>query len=167
MPEDLDNPEDETPSEGPKQLREALKREQDRASAAQAELDQFKREAAFREAGVDLTNPLHRAAVKGYDGAADGIKDWVTEIGLTAHSTPLQPSVPDSERERLERIFSASSGDQEGQVPNPTADKDNELRAATEQARREGWTNTRYHDEMRRIVQKYGGAVATLPYETL
>jgi len=163
MPEDdLDNLEDQQ-NEGPKALREALQREKDRASAAQAELDALKRDAAFRDAGVDLTNPLHAAAVKGYDGDIGGISDWVGNLGLNA-PPPSPQGVSTEEQQGLERIFQASAGDQAAQQPQPEIDKNNELREITERARREGWTNTRYDDEMRQTVAKYGGQVASLPY---
>lgn len=165
MPEDLDNLEDDQPDQGPKGLRDALKREQDRAGAAEARLAQFERESAFRDAGVDLTNPLHAAAVKGYDGAVDGIGEWVTNLGLTQTQAPTPPAVPEQEREGLERIFSASAGDGGAPAPEATADKDNEMRQATDQSIREGWSDTRYQDEMRRISTKYGMPVQQLPVE--
>lgn len=165
MPEDLDNL-DEDQSTGPKQLRDALDREKQRAAAAEAELTQLRRDAAFRDAGVDLTNPLHAAAARGYDGNLEGITDWAHNLGLT-HSESA-PQVPDQERLTLERIASASGGDG-GSAPAPQAetDKNRELQGIYDQARREGWTTNRFQDEMRNVVAKYGGPIQSMPYTVI
>ena len=164
MPEDdLDNPEDQQ-NEGPKALREALKREQQERAAAQAELEQLKREAAFRDAGMDLSNPQHAAMAKGYDGDPAGISEWVGNLGLTSTTNP-PPQVEIAERQQLERLANASAGDTPAPAPQAMADKDAEMRAVTEQARRERWDPPRYQDEMVRISQKYGMPVASMQIE--
>ena len=162
--EDLDNLEDDQ-QQGPKQLREALKREQQAAAQAQAELAQLKREAAFREAGVDLANPLHAAAVKGYDGSPEGIPEWVSGLGL--NSPPPPPGIPPEEQAALERITAASRGDQPGIAPEGEQDKNRDLNDVYAQARREGWTTERFNEEMRQVVSKHGGSVMQMPYTVL
>ncbi len=165
MPEDLDNLEDDQPDDGgPKGLRDALKREKAEKAELQARLAQVERDQAFRDAGVDLTNPLHKAAAAGYDGDTAGIGAWVSDLGLTQPSTP-PPAVGAEERAALERIGNASAGDGGAPPPEQEADKNDELRAVTDQSIREGWTNSRYQDEMRRVVQKYGGDVRSMDIE--
>lgn len=165
MSEDLDLELDDQ-QDGPKGLRDAHRREKERADAAEARLQDLERREAFRDAGVDLSNPLHAAAIKGYDGAPDGINEWVTNLGLTsANTVPPNPEVPADEQDALDRMFSASAGDGGAQTADLDSDKNRELAAINDQARREGWDKNRWQEAFTAAMTKHNSPVSNMQIE--
>ena len=138
---DIDN-------DDPKGLRDYAEREAQRANAATQELANLRKKDGFRDAGLDPTNPLHAAVISGYTGEMDGIKDFVTGLGLNTASnqTPPEPVIPADEQAALDRVAGLNSGDG-GQPVNPDNDGDARLKAIRDQAVREKWGPQRFNDE--------------------
>lgn len=127
----------------PKGLREAVERSNREAAEARQALADLQRKDAFRDAGLDPANPLHVAVINGYDGEIDGVKDFVSGLGL--NSTPEPPAIPATEQAALERVGSMTGGDS---APlDPDADGNARLKAIADQAVREKWGTNRFNDE--------------------
>lgn len=142
----------------PRGLRDFAERANREASEAKSELADLRRREAFRDAGLDPTNPVHAAVVKGYDGDLDGVKEFVTGLGLT-NSAP--PPVPTDEQDALNRIANIPTGDG-GQDPNPEADGNARLQSITNQATRERWSQQRFNDEFTAEMLRQRRPVATM-----
>lgn len=128
----------------PRGLREFAERQSREAAEAREKLANLERKDAFRDAGLDPTNPLHSAVISGYSGELAGVKDFVTGLGLTSANTP--DPIPDTEREALERVANLPSGDG-GAPANAESDGNARLKAIVDQANREKWAPSRFNDE--------------------
>lgn len=155
--DDLENPDD------PKGLREAVERSNREAAEAKAELDSLKRKDAFRDAGLNPTDPLHAAVIGGYQGDLDGVKDFVTGLGLDRKPEPQ--TVPDEERQAMERISGYTAGDGGGQAGDPDAEGNARLKAVVDRGRAEGWGQYKFNEEFRAEMVRQGRPVAQLDYE--
>lgn len=105
-----------------RQMRDALKREQARASQAEANAAsnaELARENAFLKAGVDLESPVGKMFTRAYDGEldADAIKAEAAQVGALLDrsdqptTTPGATSVtPDDIRQTQERQALANDG---------------------------------------------------------
>lgn len=115
-----DTPDDDTTdeleaapvAEGPKELREALKREQTARKEAEAKL----RQVAFREAGFDPNAGVGKLLASQYDGEpeVDAIRAFATEYGLDTGSTPAPAVAVDDAQARVDAVVAASTS----QVPD-------------------------------------------------
>lgn len=148
----------DVPDDDPRGLRDFAERANREANEAKTALADLQRREAFRDAGLDPTNPVHAAVLKGYDGDLDGVKDFVSGLGLT-NSAP--PPVPTDEQDALNRIASIPSGDG-GTNPNPDADGNARLQAITDQAVREKWPRFRFDAEFTAEMQRQRRPVAEL-----
>lgn len=142
----------------PRGLRDFAERANREASEAKSELADLRRREAFRDAGLDPTNPVHAAVVKGYDGDLDGVKEFVTGLGLT-NSAP--PPVPTDEQDALNRIANIPTGDG-GSDPNPDADGNARLKAISDQAVREKWPRYRFDQEFTAEMERQRRPVQTM-----
>ncbi len=112
MPDDLED------SQEPSRLRELLENEAALRQHAETELADLRRQAAFRDAGLDPQNKLHQVAMKGYDGdlTSEAVNSWVDDLGLKTPAVaplpetppPLPPPVPLGQQEALTRIAEAA-----------------------------------------------------------
>lgn len=114
---------DQNDDQEPGRLRQIVEEANARAAAAESERDALKAKDVFRDAGVDPSNPLHAAVMKGYDGAMEpeAVKAFVSTVGLTQPPPQPQveaPGVPQSEQDGLVRIAEAAR-DQGGPPPSP------------------------------------------------
>lgn len=131
----------------PKGLRDFAERQQREAAESRQRLADLERKDAFRDAGLDPTNPLHSAVISGYSGELAGVKDFVTGLGLTStNQTPPDPAIPADEQQALDRIAGLPSGDG-GANPNPDVDGNARLKAIRDQAVREKWGPQRFNEE--------------------
>lgn len=136
----------DVPDDDPRGLRDYAEREAKRANEAHQELADLKKKDAFRDAGLDPTNPLHSAVIAGYDGEIGQVGDFVTGLGLTnSNNTPPAPAIPDTEREALERAANLTSGDPA--PPSVTSDGNARLRDITMRAVGEKWPAERFNRE--------------------
>jgi hypothetical protein len=126
----------------PRGLRDYAEREAQRANAATTELADLRRKDAFRDAGLDPTNPLHSAVISGYSGELDGVKDFVSGLGLNSQEPD---PIPTDEQEALNRVGGLPTGDPA--PPNAEADGNARLKAITDQAVREKWPTFRFNEE--------------------
>ncbi len=139
---------DDLDSNDPKGLRDYAERTAREAAEARQELADLRKKDGFRDAGLDPTNPLHAAVIDGYKGDKDGIKDFVTGLGLNTASNTTEPNppIPTDEQEALQRVAGMPSGD--GGVPaNPDVDGNARLKDITDRAVREKWAPGRFNDE--------------------
>lgn len=99
-------------NDSPSGLRAALEAAQREAAEARAQAEQLQRKDAFRDAGLDLSNPLHQTVAKAYDGelAPDAVKSYVDGLGLTATPPPAQAPESDDGAAH-QRLAQASAGD--------------------------------------------------------
>lgn len=128
-----------TDQDNPGRLRQMYE-EASRANAeATARVAELERREAFRDAGLDLNNPLHRVVAEGYKGEleTDKVTEYVGSLNLPTVEppTPSEPDIP--ERAAMERMAQASQGD-----GGPTSEPD---RVAT------------LKEELRREAAKTGG----------
>ena len=140
-PEDL--------QDDPSGLRAFAEKSATEAREAQAKLAEMERREAFRDAGLNPTDPLHQAVINGYTGEIGEVKSFVDGLGL---NKPVEtPEIPQAEQEALTRIAGMPAGDGFA-APNESASGDDRLRAIVDQARREGWApnefNARFSAEM-------------------
>lgn len=148
----------DVPDDDPRGLRDFAERANREANEAKTALADLQRREAFRDAGLDPTNPVHAAVLKGYDGDLDGVKDFVSGLGLTQNQPP---PIPEPEREALERIGGIPSGDG-GANPNPEADGNARLKQITDQATREKWSQQRFNDEFTAEMTRQRRPVASM-----
>lgn len=145
----------------PRGLRDYAEREAQRANAATTELADLRRKDAFRDAGLDPTNPLHSAVISGYSGELTGVKDFVSGLGLTSSTAEPTPPIPTEEQEALNRVASMPSGDG-GSPPNAEADGNARLKAIRDQAVNEKWGPQRFNDEFTAEMVRQRRPVANL-----
>lgn len=156
--------EDLTPQgDDPKGLREAVERANREKAEAQSELEQLRRSEAFRNAGLNPTDPVHAAVIKGYDGGLDEVPAFVTGLGL---GQPTPPPVDAHEREAMERIGNLPVGDGGGQPSDPDAEGNERLRTITMQATREKWPKQRFEDEFTAEMVRQRRPVAGMDVRT-
>lgn len=104
-------------AEEPGRLRRMYEEEAQARADATARVAELERREAFRDAGLDLNNPLHRDVAEAYKGEleAEKVKEHVASRGLTLQqdtpAPPPPPETPQHEREALERIAQAGAGD--------------------------------------------------------
>jgi hypothetical protein len=119
-----------------RQMYEELLKER---SETQAALAGFQRRDAFRDAGLDLANPLHMAVAKSYDGDLEpqAVGEYVKSLGVIqpvqAEATPPQNPVPQNEADALVRIAEAAMG---GGERTPEPDREAEIKERLEKAYR-------------------------------
>lgn len=114
---------------GPRQLREALKRAQDQLAEMTAKGEAAERRAFFAEAGLNDLTPAQRTLLdKGYDGPneVEKLRAFAQEAGFLA--PPAAPE-PDESAEAQQRIASAATGT----IPTTTDTQIAELEAAAAQ----------------------------------
>lgn len=146
-------------NDDPKGLREAVERANREAAEAKSALEDLRRKDSFREAGLDLGNPQHAAIAKGYDGEVDGIKDFVTGLGL---DQAAPSGISAEEQAAMNRMSGISTGDGQGIPGDPDADGNARLKGVVDKAIHEGWAQTRFNDEYRAEMQRQGRMVAQL-----
>lgn len=127
----------------PKGLRDYAERSVREAAEARQALADLQRKDAFRDAGLDPSNPLHAAVIGGYSGEMDGVKDFVAGLGL--NSSPEPDPIPEAEQAALNRASGLASGDPA--PPNAEADGNARLKAIVDQASREKWGTYRFNEE--------------------
>lgn len=109
MPEDTEETGDD-----PGRLRRMYEESAQTAAQANARVAELERREAFRDAGLDLNNPLHKVVAEAYNGElnTESVKEHVNQLGLNAPPVPAPlPEIPVPEREALERIERAGAGD--------------------------------------------------------
>lgn len=109
MPDDYDNETDEVDDEAPSGLRRQVSEAQAKVKKLEAENASYKRETAFREAGINPKDPKARYFVKGYEGelSAEAIKAEAEEAGIIGS----EPSdIPDSETKAQETAQEITAG---------------------------------------------------------
>jgi len=156
--DDLENQEDD-----PKGLRNAVEAAKREAAEAKAELDSLKRKDAFRSAGLDFTNPVHKAVADGYSGEVDGISTFVSGLGLDQQVSA--PAVPSEEQAAMERMTGIATGDGGGIPADADAEGNSRLKAIVDKGRAEGWGQYRFNEEFRAEMVRQGRPVAQLDYE--
>ncbi len=105
------NDPDDTDQE-PGRLRQMYEEAAKRDAASSARVAELERREAFRDAGLDLTNPLHVVVAESYKGelTSEKVKEHVDSLGLKARTADTPPpEIP--ERAAMERMASASAGD--------------------------------------------------------
>lgn len=154
---------DDLEQSDPKGLREHAQRQQERAAEAERKLADLERREAFRDAGLDPSNKLHSALIRGYDGDLDGVKGYVDELELSTNSTsPRLPEVDAMEQQAMARQSGLASGDGGGLPGTPDASGDDRLREIAQRARHEGWTNTQFDDAFVAEMSRQGRPVGHL-----
>lgn len=118
---DLD---DETGQETGAEFRKKYEKLLKDNAETKAELAKANRRAAFLEAGVDMSNPLSKYFVNGYDGdvEAEAIKKAATEAGLIAkvEATPPEPPKPPvTEEAAAFAVINAAAGAGNTQLSAP------------------------------------------------
>lgn len=83
---------------------------------AQSRVAELERREAFRDAGLDLKNPLQKMAADSYKGELDNekVREYIDGLGLTpkpAEAPTVQDPTPADEQAALERISQAGAGD--------------------------------------------------------
>ena len=135
MSDDPNEPDDQNPG----RLR-TMYEEASRASAeAQARVAELERRDAFRDAGLDLKNPLQKMAADSYKGElnSDKVSEYIESLGLNTKpdDTPPPPVTTPEERAALERIAAAGQGDG---VPAQEPDRVATLKIEMAEAARRG-----------------------------
>ena len=154
---------DDVQDDDPRGLRDYAQREAERARAAEAELADLRRQSAFRDAGLDPSDPLHAAVIHGYTGDVSGVGDFVSSLGLTQTNTP-PPAIPDAEQQALTRAAGLASGDPA--PPNNEDDGNARLSVITMQATREKWPRERFEQEFLAEMKRQGRPIGELPIVT-
>jgi hypothetical protein len=149
MPDDpYDDLDDDDPDDEPvirkvrsrnRQLKEQLRDAEARAASA-AEADSLRRQLAFRDAGLDMTNPTVKFFAEHYDGDAnpDAVKARMVEVGLA------EPAVSSTELAEHQQAARAAAG---AEAPSPTA----ALEAEYDQALR----SSKSQDEVLAVMDRY------------
>lgn len=130
-----------------------------REATATARVAELERREAFREAGIDLSNPLHKVVAESYNGELDSakVKEYVDGLGLNAASPPPPPpETPADERAALERIANAGQGDG---TPPPEPDRVKELEKELADAAMRRKPKAVMEDIGRRLAAARGGPV--------
>jgi hypothetical protein len=152
----------DVPDDDPRGLRDYAQREADRARHAETELADLRRQSAFRDAGLDPSDPLHAAVIHGYTGDVSGVGDFVSTLGLTNSNQP--PPIPPNEQEALTRAAGLASGDPA--PPNTEDDGNARLSVITMQATREKWPRERFEQEFVAEMKRQGRPIGELPIVT-
>lgn len=130
---DFLNDDDEPQPNGPRQLREAMRRAQEQATEAAARAEAAERRATFAEAGLTSLTPAQRTLLsKGYEGdmTPEAIRAFAQEAGFLAPPPPAD--IPDDSADAQSRIAAAAGT----AAPVPTADaRIAELEAAAAQGK--------------------------------
>jgi hypothetical protein len=142
----------------PRGLREAVERANREAAEAKAALADMQLLNGFRDAGLDLKNPLHKAVADGFTGKVDEIGSFVAGLGLQDNQPP---AIPTQEQETLNRIAGLPTGDG-GRPENLDADGNARLKQIADQARRERWGTDRFNSEFSEEMQRQGRPVAQM-----
>jgi hypothetical protein len=142
---------DDAPQQqGPRQLREAMRRAQEQATEAAARAEAAERRAVFAEAGLTTLTPAQRTLLDaGYKGdlTAEAVRAFATEAGFIA---PPPAPEPDASAQAQARIADAAGT----ATAVPTADaKVSELHAAAAQGR----------DALLAKMREHGANVGNLP----
>lgn len=143
MPED-------TPVEdelSPKDFRRMLSEANAATKAAEAKAEQMAREVAFRDAGINPTDPKAAYFTKGYDGPVDAeaIKAEAIKAGFL--DQPVTP-VPDTELAAMQAIATTAAG-----AGATAPDQDAEFLAAAYQATTQ--------DELLAVYARFGVQTTT------
>lgn len=157
MPDDDQN-EEQTPG----RLRQMYEEKATEAAQFQAQLAELQKREVFRDAGLDLSKPLHQALAKAYDGDLDStkVREYVGGLGL-ADSAPEAPVVPEAEREAHERIAHAAAGEQA--PPPPVTGHEAFEREARElmstavtRGGKQLLTESQFNEKYVQLMQKHG-----------
>lgn len=119
------------PNSSQKDLRELRKKAKERDDLA-AKVAQYERDIAFRDAGVNPTDPKAKYFVKGYDGelTADAIKAEATAAGILQteeqkQQAGSQKQQADQQRQQMEQSHQRMDGAGQGagnETPDATAE---------------------------------------------
>lgn len=148
----------DVPDDDPKGLRDFAERSAREATESRQRVAELERREAFRDAGLNPTDPLHKAVIDGYRGEIGEVRLFVDGLGLN-NSTPAP--VPSEEQDALNRIASIPTGDG-GTDPNPDADGNARLKQISDQASRERWSQQRFNDEFTAEMLRQRRPVATM-----
>lgn len=126
--DDYTDPIDDEPAAGEPGWRKRLEAQARRAKELEAQLEATNRLNAVLQAGIDVTSPLGKLFVKGYDGPAEveAIKAAAAEAGVLSQPAPTPPQVPDAEREAQQRM--QQTVDAGGEAPPPVPEGVDALR---------------------------------------
>lgn len=132
MPDDPNETDD-----SPGRLRRMYEEEATARAASDGRVAELERRDAFRDAGLDLKQPLHKMAADSYKGELESEKvtEYITSLGLNQKADPPAPNTDPAEAATLERIANAGRGDGE---PAATPDRIAQLKRDMEAAGRRG-----------------------------
>lgn len=133
------------------------KRLEDENASMAKELDSLKRERAFEQAGLDLSNPMASYFMKGYDGDPnpEAIKAEATRAGLLSS----EPKVPPSELAEHQAAAHLPSGT--GVItPDPTLPKFAD--PAYQAEYHEALSRARNQDEVLGVMADFGSPTQIL-----
>lgn len=115
---------DDDDQQGPKGLRKHAKELEAKLAAAEAkaaQADLLAKKVAMAEAGIDLSKPMAKYFVNGYDGelSADAIKAAATEAGVLGSPAPpvADPRIVEEAR-TIENVANAATGAPIGDMRN-------------------------------------------------
>lgn len=129
--EDYDSEDDETTETSPAQnWRKKIEKENRDLRKQLAEAEEVKKELAFVKAGIDLTSPMAKYFVKGYDGelSPEAIRLAAEEAQLI---TPT-PTVPDSDKQAWQQTNRIAAGSETAPPPPSWAKRISEANSESE-----------------------------------
>lgn len=116
--DEFDDQPEQTQTKNPLRARmKELERENAEMRKQTAEAAEARRELAFLKAGVDLSSPIAKYFVKGYDGefTPEAIRQAAMEAQLI--DAPEQASIPEQETAAWNRTAKVAAGTQTAQPP--------------------------------------------------
>lgn len=106
-------------TENESQVIQKLRKELREANDRLSKLEPLARESAFKEAGIDLSDPRNKFFVEKYDGEldAEAIREAAEPYGFIGQQAAetQQPSGPDEQQQRMDGLRSASTPEGSGQ----------------------------------------------------
>jgi hypothetical protein len=132
---------DDQPIEGQDEKNwKELRKQADEAKAAQAEMEQMRRELAFAKAGIDTESKLGKMLFKTYDGELtnDAIKAEASEIGLFKEPEQQPRGEQISEDERAQSRVRSQLGNDAEAGPGDGEDPYVQAKRAWDEARNDG-----------------------------
>lgn len=129
--EDYDSDDDETTETSPAQnWRKKIEKENRELRKQVAEAEAVKKELAFVKAGIDLTSPMAKYFVKGYDGdlSPEAIRLAAEEAQLI---TPT-PTVTDSDKQAWQQTNRIAAGSETAPPPPSWAKRISEANSESE-----------------------------------